>query len=80
MHLKVGDKIPIEIPRGVKGERTLGKVIGWVEGSSFLITLPQRIIMAGLLKDGEHVLLRAFTGRSAFAFSTTVLKIDCCQI
>ncbi len=76
MHLKVGDKIPIEIPRGVKGERTLGKVIGWVEGSSFLITLPQRIIMAGLLKDGEHVLLRAFTGRSAFAFSTTVLKIE----
>ena len=76
MHLKVGDRIPIEIPRGIKGERTLGKVVGWVEGSSFLITLPQRIITAGLLKEGEHVLLRAFTGKSAFAFSATVLKIE----
>lgn len=76
MHLKVGDKIPIAIPRGAKGERVLGKVIGWIEGGSILITLPQKIIMAGLVKEGEHLLLRAFTGKSAFAFSTNILKIE----
>ncbi len=76
MHLKVGDKIPIAIPRGTKGERTLGKVIGWIEGGSLLVTLPPRVISTGLVKEGERLLLRAFTGRSAFAFSTTVLKID----
>ncbi len=32
--------------------------------------------MAGLLKDGEPALLRTFTGRSAFAFRATVLKIE----
>lgn len=76
MRLKVGDKIPIAIPRGTKGERVLGKVIGWIEGGSILITLPQKIIMAGLVKEGEHLLLRAFTGKSAFAFSTNILKIE----
>lgn len=76
MRLKVGDRIPVELPRGPKAERIFGKVVGWVEESSFLITLPQRVLNAGLLKDGEHVLLRAFTGRSAFAFSTPVLKIE----
>ena len=76
MHLKVGDKIPIAIPRGAKGARTLGRVIGWVEGGSFVITLPQRITTAGLVKEGEQLLLRAFTGKSAFAFSATVLKIE----
>jgi len=76
MRLKVGDKIPIAIPHGVKVERTVGKVIGWVDGGSILITMPQKVIMAGLVKEGEHLLLRAFTGKSAFAFSTNILKIE----
>lgn len=76
MHLKVGDKIPIVIPRAGKEERTLGKVIGWVEGGSFLITLPERITTAGLVKEDSRLLLRAFTGKCAFAFSTSVLKIE----
>lgn len=76
MHLKVGDRIPIVIPRGTKEERTLGKVIGWVEGGSFLITLPEKITTAGLVKEDARLLLRAFTGKCAFAFSTSVLKIE----
>jgi hypothetical protein len=76
MRLKVGDKIPISLPRGAKGERVLGKVIGWIEGGSILITLPQKVIMAGLVKEGENLLLRAFTGKSAFAFNTNILKIE----
>lgn len=75
MYLKVGDKIQIEIPLGVTVERTAGKVIGWAEDSSFLVSLPQRIVTSGLLKENILLLLRVFNGRSAFAFHTTVFKI-----
>ena len=78
MHFKVGDKIPIEISHNheVKSKRLLAKIVGWFEGSSLLVALPQQTIHAGLIKVNEQVLLRAFTGKTAFAFSTTVLKIE----
>ncbi|TSA48464.1 MAG: flagellar brake protein [Nitrosomonadales bacterium] len=78
MHLKVGDKIPIETShsRETKSKRLLAKIVGWSEGSSLLVSLSPQTIHAGLIKDNEQVLLRAFTGRTAFAFSTTVLKIE----
>jgi hypothetical protein len=78
MHLKVGDKIPIETvhSREIKSKRLLAKIVGWSEGSSLLVSLSPQMIHAGLIKDNEQVLLRAFTGKTAFAFSTTVLKIE----
>jgi len=78
MHLKVGDKIPIETShsRETKSKRLLAKIVGWSEGSSLLVSLSPQTIHAGLIKDNEKMLLRAFTGKTAFAFSTTVLKIE----
>lgn len=78
MRLRVGDKIPLETLRspGTKGQRLVAKVIGWFEGSSFLIALPAKNIATGLVKENEQVLMRAFTGKNAFAFRTTILKIE----
>lgn len=78
MHLKVGDRIPIETShsRETKSRRLLAKIVGWSEGISLLVSLSPQTIHAGLIKNNEQVLLRAFTGKAAFAFSTTVLKIE----
>lgn len=80
MHIKAGDKIPIETAEysssgGVKGKRMVGRVIGWMEGNSLLVSVPENAAHAGLVRENEQVLLRAFTGQNAFAFHSTIIKI-----
>ncbi len=74
MRLKVGDPVHLEPPRRVAGGRATVTVLGWLEGRSVIVTAPENAAGRLVLHDGESVLLRAFTGRSAYAFRSTVLK------
>ncbi len=78
MYLKVGDKIPIETAHNhhQPSMRLPAKIVGWLEGKSLLLALPLKASQSGLIKMNEQVLLRAFNGQNAFAFSATVLKIE----
>lgn len=74
MRMKVGDRAQLEPPQYTGAGRAQVKVVGWLEGESWIVTLPHT--RAGWIElcEGEIVLLRVFTGRRAFAFKSTVLK------
>jgi Flagellar protein YcgR/PilZ domain len=74
MRLKVGDRVQIEPPTQLGTGRVSAKVVGWVEGQNLILTIPQTPAGRLCLHAGEFVVVRAFTGRSAFAFSCTVLR------
>jgi hypothetical protein len=74
MHLKVGDRVQLEPPAHTRLARLSSLVVGWVERQSLILTVPQTTAGRLCLHPGEVVVVRAFTGRSAYAFRGTVLK------
>jgi hypothetical protein len=74
MRLKVGDRVQVEPPAQLGTGRVSAKVVGWVEGQNLILTIPQTPAGRLCLHAGEFVVVRAFTGRSAFAFSCTALR------
>lgn len=75
MHLKVGDLAHLEPPSQIGRGRASVKVLGWLEGESLIVTAPQYDAERLVLQQGERVLVRVFTGKSAFAFAATVQKM-----
>jgi len=74
MRLKVGDQVHLDPPRRIAGGRATVILLGWLEGQSVIVTAPQNGAGRLVLQEGERVLMRAFTGKSAFAFRASVLK------
>lgn len=75
MRLKVGDMLPLEGRLAFAGGQANVGLLGWLEGVSLIITLPRNAAGLVRLDAGDPVTLRAFTGKSAFAFRTTVLRV-----
>jgi hypothetical protein len=74
MRLKVGDTIHIGLQSGLIKGRSTVTVLGWLENVCIIVTAPTEDNIRLLLKEGEPVLARLFTGQTAFAFSGSVLK------
>jgi hypothetical protein len=74
MRIKVGDQLHLEPPRRSAGGRATVIMLGWLEGQSVIVTAPQNGAGRLVLQEGELVLMRAFTGKSAFAFRASALK------
>jgi hypothetical protein len=74
MRLRVGDRVQIEPPPHPSGTRLAARVVGWIEGHTLLVTVPHAGGGRLLLQQGEIIIVRAFTGRSAFAFGCSVLR------
>lgn len=74
MRLKVGDTIHIGLQSGLIKGRSTVTVLGWLENVCIMVTAPNEDNLRLLLKEGEPVLARVFTGQNAFAFNGTVLK------
>lgn len=72
MHLKVGDPVQVELPAHLG--RVSVRVVGWVEGHCLILTVPHTASGRLGLHIGENVVVRVFTGRSAFAFRCAVLR------
>lgn len=74
MRLKVGDRAQLSPPAQMAVARLPVRIVGWVEGRSLITSAPATATGRLALQKDEHVLLRVFTGSSAFAFRSTVLK------
>jgi c-di-GMP-binding flagellar brake protein YcgR len=74
LQLKVGDRLQLQPPKQATEERCIVRLIGYVEGSSVLVTPPFQGAQRLQLFEGEELVVRAFTGRSAFGFATTIDK------
>ncbi|WP_334186632.1 flagellar brake protein [Noviherbaspirillum sp.] len=54
--------------------RHLVKLIGFTEGKSVLVSAPMADGRYQLVRDGQVFVVRTFSGRKAYAFSSSVLK------
>lgn len=75
VHLNVGDTVYLEFSGVGTHGRASATVVGWRDGHSVLVTMPAVGDKPMQLFDGEHVTLRVFNGRSAFAFQAVVRRV-----
>lgn len=76
MKLHTGSRLQLEPPKQLGNERIMVKVIGYLRGASLLVTAPATMNGTKLqLIEGEKVVMRSFSGQSAFAFACTVERV-----
>lgn len=72
--LKIGDRLILEPPAKLGVQAGVVRLIGYVNDLSVLVTMPDTRPWAGPPIEGDDMSVRAFSGRHAFGFSTTVGK------
>lgn len=78
IRLKAGDRMQIEPPAILCQERLPVKYIGHLKDISVLVTLPTANGLPLALREGEKIVLRAFSGQNVFGFTATVERV--CKI
>lgn len=73
IHLGVGDALQMQ-PLAEDHLRYYVSLIGYVEKRSVLVTAPVIEGHVQLIREGQPFVLRAFSGRNAYAFDASVLK------
>jgi len=68
---KVGDAIQLQ----VKDDRYPVKLMGYVKGSTIMVTTPVFDGGVMLLREGQPVVVRSFSGKDAYAFSSSILRV-----
>lgn len=72
--LQIGDTVNLQLLADGGDERYSATLIGLFHGHSVLVTTPMVDGQCGLMRVGHTYILRVFSGRSAFAFTTHILK------
>jgi len=78
IRLKAGDRMQIEPPAILCQERLPVKYIGHLKDISVLVTLPTSNGLPLQLREGEKIVLRAFSGQNVFGFNATIERV--CKI
>lgn len=73
-HLQIGDHVNLQVLNFGGDERYSANLIGVCHGHSILVTTPMVDGKYELMRIGHAYILRVFSGRSAFAFATHILK------
>lgn len=76
MRLRVGDRIQLQLPASMGTERYVVRLIGYVEGSSVLVSTPTAGGMSVPVRNGDNVVARVFTSRTAFAFDSVIDRVS----
>jgi c-di-GMP-binding flagellar brake protein YcgR len=72
--LLIGDLVNLQTQSGDAIERYSVRLLGMCKGRSVLVTTPMVDGKYLLMREGQSFILRAFSGKSAYAFSTQILK------
>ncbi len=72
--LQMGDLVNLQVQSAEAVERYSVRLIGMAKGRSVLVTTPMIDGKYLLMREGQTFILRAFSGKSAYAFSTQILK------
>jgi hypothetical protein len=75
MQLQIGDRLQLEVLSDAARMHHFTTLIGYVPGLSVLVRTPSVRGDPIAVRDGENVLVRAFSGRSVYAFETTVQRV-----
>lgn len=74
IRLPVGESLQLQWLAGEQTTRHYARLIGYVKGQSVLVTAPTVNGKMVLMREGQAVLVRLFSGKSIYAFATSVLK------
>ena len=72
--LQIGDVVSLQAVASDITARYSVKLIGMTKGRSVLVSTPMVDGKYLLMKEGQGFVLRGFSGKNAFAFSTQILK------
>ena len=75
MGLRVGDRMQLAPPPRLEGDPCMVRLIGYVRDLSLLVTAPPHGCWRAPVIEGDNVVMRVFSGRSAFGFICQVEKI-----
>ncbi len=72
--LRMGDPVQLQAQREDNDVRYSVRLIGMSKGRSLLVTTPMVDGKYLLMREGQTFVVRAFSGKSAYAFPTQILK------
>lgn len=75
MRLRVGDRIQIQPPPDLSPDRSMVRLIGWLDNVSLLVTAPMEHGLRLHLREKDKLVARIFSGQNAFAFGTHIERI-----
>ena len=75
MGLRVGDRMQLAPPPGVRGEPCMVRLIGYVRELSLLVSAPPPGSWQAPVIEGDNVVMRVFSGRNAFGFVSRIDKV-----
>lgn len=75
MKPRIGDPIQLHVKTGMASERYTVSLIGYVKGQTILITAPSSNGYVALMREGQLVIVRSFSGTNAYGFSSNVLRV-----
>lgn len=75
IHLQVGDLFQLQAQQENAAVRYHVKLIGYAKGASLLVTAPTIGGRMVLLRQDQPLVVRSFSGKSVYAFATSVLKV-----
>jgi c-di-GMP-binding flagellar brake protein YcgR len=74
IHLQIGDTLQLQSLTAGEEDRHYVRLIGLLKGGSVIVTTPTANGMVLLIREGRAFLVRFFSGKSAYAFTTHVVK------
>ncbi len=76
MNLKVGDRLQAQVPANISTERCAVRLIGFMHGSSILVTAPTISDGTRLpLMEKDVLIMRVFSSQNAFGFACDIQRV-----
>jgi hypothetical protein len=73
--LSIGDSIQLQFQSGIEQSRCIVTLIGYLEGQSVIVTTPIINGSMMLVREGQDFVIRLFSGKSAYAFTTMAKRV-----
>lgn len=73
--LNIGDSIQLQYQTGHEQARCFVTLIGYLEGKGIVVTNPVIDGNLMLVREGQNFVARLFSGKSAYAFSTSARRV-----
>lgn len=73
--LAIGDPMQLQAQYDGAQARFTVKLIGYLKGKSLIVTSPTRDGSTLLMREGQSFIVRMFSGKSAYAFATSIFKV-----
>ncbi len=73
--LNIGDHIQLQFQTGQEQTRCIVTLVGYLEGQSVIVTTPVINGSMMLVREGQDFVIRLFSGKSAYAFTSMARKV-----